>query len=198
MAKESKGFFGLSNVHIAFIGDDNEYETPIHVPGGVRLTFGTENDTEGFNADNDPNYIITGSTSSASGEMEMASFPDAVIARMLGWEIDKNGALVQVSDGVSNPFAIMYRNEGDAAPRAGVIYKVTATAPEDEYETGSDIKTATVPYTASVVEISGRKMTKATLRKEANEAAFGTFFDSVYKPEFDTVSGTPDTPEVTE
>lgn len=193
MAKENKIRYGLCNVHIAFIGDGNKYETPIKVPGAVHLTYSAEGDQEGFNADNDPNYGITSSSSSATGNLEMASFPDEVIARMLGWEIDKNGALAQTTDGVPCPFAMMYQVEGDVTPRAGVIYKITASVPEDDNETGTDVKTVDLPYTASVVEMGGRKMAKLTLEKAKSPEAYATFFNSVYEPDF---SATPGTPEV--
>lgn len=198
MAKETKVWYGLSNVHIAFIGKDGKYETPIKVPGAVHLTYAAEGDQEGFNADNNPNYGIISSSSSASGNLEMAAFPDEVIARMLGWEIDKNGALAQCTDGVPTAFAMMYQVEGDVAPRANVIYEITATVPEDDNETGTDVKTTSLPYTASVVEMGGRKMAKLTLRKEANPTAFATFYDSVYEPDFTPVSGTPDVEQGTE
>src|SRR5690606_14667744 len=107
---QNKVTFGLELVHIAFL-DDQAYtqpawETPIRIPGAVRFTPTTVGETVNFYADNTLYFTYT-ANGGYTAELEMANVPDAILAEMLGWEIDDNGMVVEVAGAIPRPFALM-------------------------------------------------------------------------------------------
>lgn len=186
-ATDNKVYFGLSNVHVAFSNGEGTWETPVHVPGAVELTTDAEGDQNIFYADNGP-YYTANANAGYTGELTMADIPDEILSKMLGWLIDDNGALVEISDGVPTTFALMFEIQGDKVPRRHVIYNVTLSRPSDDYQTTEDTTEINPPsfdYTATVVNIDGRNLVTAKLKKnETNGEQFDQFFKQVYVPTF--------------
>ncbi|WP_291353390.1 major tail protein [Desulfosporosinus sp.] len=88
---DNKVTFGLEKVHIAFKDLTNvtqpAWETPIAIPGAVSFKPKAEGKDSTFYADNGSYYVST-SNNGYTADLEMALVPDAVLAEMLGWEID--------------------------------------------------------------------------------------------------------------
>lgn len=182
----NKVLFGLSNVHVAKQTGTGTYDTPVAMPGAVNMTIDAEGDQEVFYADNMA-YYTANSNAGYTGELEIADIPNDVLAWMLGWTVDKNGALVEVADGVPIPFALMFDVQGDAKARSTVYYNVTANRPSDEWSTTEDTTTVTtkkLPFTATPAKIGGKNVVRSVIEStEANKAIYDTFYTKVYTPD---------------
>lgn len=184
---ENKVLFGLDKVHIAFSDGQGGYEKPVAVKGAVELTLDPEGDQNIFYADNIAYYTVN-SNAGYSGELSMAKIPNEILAKMLGWIVDKNGALVEVADGVPTTFALMYDVQGDIKPRHGVTYNITANRPSEDWSTKEDtteVNPFVLPYTASAIEVEGiGNVVRANIElTESNKEAYDSFFTKVYMPE---------------
>lgn len=193
---DNKVTFGLERVHIAFVDADATtqpaWETPIPIPGAVRWTPSTVGDSSTFYADNSA-YFVTTSNNGYTGELEMALVPDAILARMLGWKIDTNGMLVEVSDGNPEKFALLGQVQGDQKNRRFVYYDCQASRPAKERTTkGETIEVATdvLSLAISPIEIDDQMIVKGDLEQNAtNTTAYNGFFTSVYTPTFSAGGG---------
>ena len=184
----NKVTFGLEKVHIAFLDDSGaspSWETPIAIPGAVGFTPSPEGDETKFYADNGL-YFAAITNDGYTADLEVALFPDEVIAEMLGWVIDDNGMLVEVADGRPKPFALLAQIQGDKRPRRFVYYKCQAGRPSKEYTTKGetvDVATDTLNMTIMPVEVDGRRIVKGTIEKnEENATEFDGFFSDVLTP----------------
>lgn len=180
--------FGLDNVAIAMLKDDESgYETPVSIPGAVKLTTSPEGDNEVFYADNGPYYTIA-TNAGYTGDLEMALIPDDIKAKILGWEIDQNGALVEVADAVAQPFALLYEINGDKQKRRNVFYSCTVSRPEEENSTTEDSAspaTETLSITMIPREINDKKVTKLSIEPtEKNKEVYNSFYTAVLEPVF--------------
>ncbi|MNR93713.1 hypothetical protein D3C72_247730 [compost metagenome] len=195
MAK-NKVTYGLEKVHIAFFDESNAsqpaWETPVPIPGAVRWTPEAQGDTNTFYADNGP-YAVFSSNNGYNGELEMALIPDDILAKMIGWEIDSNGMLVEVTDGIPKKFAILGQVQGDQKNRRFVYYDCQANRPAKERTTkGESIEVATdvLSMVVSPIEIGGRTIVKGDLElSDTNATAYNAFFTSVYTPVFTPPAG---------
>lgn len=187
---ENKITFGLDRVHIAFYDDttppDNPvWEKPIHIRGAVRWTPSTVGDSTPFYADNTTYYVVT-SNNGYTGELEMALLPDEIKARINGWIIDDNGALVEVSDGKPEKFALLGQVQGDKRNRRFVYYDCSASRTAKEEATkGESVEPTTEVMNVNVspIVIDDRQVVKTDLEQSStNTAAFNGFFDEVYLP----------------
>ena len=188
---QNKVTFGLEKVHIAFLDDTSPtqpaWENPIPILGAVRWTPTPVGESSTFYADNTAYFVAT-SNNGYTGELEVANIPDAVLAEMMGWEIDSNGAIIEVSDAIPKPFALLGQVLGDKRNRRFVYYHCTATRPSKERQTkGESITPATdvLSITVSPIEINGRMIVKGDIElSDTNKDVFDSFFDSVYLPTF--------------
>ena len=188
---QNKVTFGLEKVHIAFVDDTSPtqpaWKTPIHIPGAVRWTPTTVGESSTFYADNTAYFTVT-ANNGYTGELELANVPDAVLAEMLGWEIDQNGMIVEVSDAIPKPFALMGQVLGDKRNRRFVYYHCVASRPAKERTTKNESITPTtdvLSLTISPIEIDGKKIVKGDIElSDTNQSVFNSFFNSVYVPTF--------------
>ncbi|WP_010278801.1 major tail protein [Paenibacillus senegalensis] len=185
---QNKVTFGLERVHIAFLdesGNTPTWETPIPIPGAVRWTPTAVGESSTFYADNNAYFTIT-ANNGYTGELEMALVPDEVQAEMLGWVIDDNGMLVEISDAIPRKFALLGQVQGDKRNRRFVYYDCQASRPAKERTTkGESVEVATdvLNLTVSPTEIEGIRVVKGDLElSDTNAAAYNSFFDSVYVP----------------
>lgn len=187
----NKVTFGLEKVHIAFLDetlpDQPTWKAPVAVPGAVRWSPSTVGEESTFYADNTAYFVAT-SNNGYTGELEMALVPDEILAEMLGWEIDDNGMLVEVSNAMPKKFALMGQVQGDKKNRRFVYYDCQASRPAKERTTkGENIEVTTdvLAMTVSPIEIDGRTIVKGDLElSDTNAAAYNAFFTSVYTPTF--------------
>jgi phi13 family phage major tail protein len=182
---ENKVKFGLSNVHIAKITENEgaiTYETPFAMPGAVSLSADPEGETTPFYADNIKYYIAT-SNQGYTGDLEIAMTPDEFLTQILGQVADSNGALFESADDLNARFALMGEIEGDKKKRRFVYFDCTAARPSAEMNTNEDSKepqTDTISITMS--PRSTDKAIKAVIEPtEENQSVYDTFFTKVYE-----------------
>lgn len=180
--------YGLSNVHIWPKTGDTEWGEPIKIPGAVNLSMSPEGTSELFFADNGP-YFDTISNNGWSGEVEIAKIPDEFYVVALGWRIDANGALVEVSDAVAKPFAFGFEVMGDKQRRRTVYFECTAQRPNDENKTvEATVTPKTEKFSINAIPVefaNGERSAKLTLPKsETNTAVYDAFFTNVVTPDF--------------
>lgn len=187
---DNKVRFGLSNVAIALMKDDNTYETPVKIPGAVSLSVSPEGDSDVFYADNTAYYTVA-TNAGYTGDLEGAIFPDDIKAKILGWEIDNNNALVEVTDAVAKPFALLFEVNGDQKKRRSVFYSCTASRPEEENSTTEDstsVTTETLSLTMVSRDFSDKKVTKLSIEpNDTNKEAYDGFYTKVLEPDFASV-----------
>lgn len=180
----NKVMFGLEKVHVAF-KDTEGYSTPTAIPGAVNLALTAEGDTSTFYADNIAYFQMT-SNNGYTGDLEMALVPDSVLAEMLGWEIDNNGMLVEVADGIQKEFALLFEVKGNAKNKRYVYYNCKASRPAQEHGTKTESvepNTQTLNLTVSPVEIDDKLITKGGLElSETNVSVYNAFFSEVVTP----------------
>jgi phi13 family phage major tail protein len=184
----NKVLFGLENVYIAFLDEDTvEWEAPAPIPGAVNLTLSPEGDQAIFYADN-ISYYVTNTNNGYSGSIEFALVPDTVLADMLGWEIDANGMLVEVADGLPQTFALLFEVSGNEAKKRYCFYKCTASRPKVEHETSTDKtdpKTQPLDITISPLEVDDVLIVKSAIeRTVANASVFDAWFTAVTEPTY--------------
>ncbi len=182
---ENKVKFGLSNVHIAKITEENgniTYGTPFKMPGAKSLTADPEGGSTPFYADN-IKYYIANSNQGYAGDLEVAMLVKEFFTEILGQKEDTNRALFETADDVNARFALMGEIEGDVKKRRFVYFDCTATRPGAEMNTIEESKepqTDTVSITMS--PRSSDKAIKAVIEpSETNQEIYNTFFDKVYE-----------------
>lgn len=189
--------FGLRNVHVAFRQTDASdgspvWDTPVPIAGAIGFRPTPEGEEFTLYAD-DTIYFSAVRNTGYSAELEMALIPDDILASMLNWPIDDEGALVEDADALPAPFALMGQVDGDAAQRRFVYYECRASRPSREERTkeaslspSNDVLSLTI----SPVEIDEKPLVRAVMEKttensnESSAGAYDTFFDDVYIPTF--------------
>ena len=182
---ENKVRYGLFDVHIAVMDDQGGYEAPIPIPGAVHLTTSPEGSSSTFWADNGA-YVVTTTNAGYTGELEMALIPDEVKQQILPYEIDGNGALVEVADRQAKSFALLFAVAGDSKDRRNAFYRCKADRPSDDAKTTEGESTPTtekIPLTMSPATIAGRRVTKLSIEdNERGRDAYANFYKSVLLP----------------
>lgn len=188
---QNKVTFGLEKVHIAFFDDQAPqqpaWKTPIPIPGAVRWTPTAVGESSTFYADNTVYFTVT-ANNGYTGELELANVPDAILAEMLGWEIDSNGMIVEVADALPKKFALLGQVQGDKRNRRFVYYDCQASRPAKERTTKGEsieISGIVLNLTVSPIEINGKAIVKGDIElSDTNAEVYNSFFDAVYVPVF--------------
>ncbi|WP_124061633.1 major tail protein [Gordonibacter sp. Marseille-P4307] len=188
-ANQNKVQYGLSNVHVAFAKGDG-YDAPIHVPGAVQLTADPEGGEKVFYADNTTYYVVN-KKDGYKGSLELALFPEAVRARMLGDYIDASGHYVEDANGKPEHFALLAQVEGDVSERGICYFDVVAARPKSENKTAEgDVEVQTESADISMLNKrfadTGVTTPKMVVHKE--DADWTTFFTKVPAPKAKTAS----------
>ena len=201
MTELNKVRFGLSKLTVFFRNDDDQsgnpqWESPISIPGITQCSRTAQTNSDDFYADNVLYYRANADTGDEI-TLTTALFPDDVKARMLGWAVDSNGALVRTTDGTPEEFAVAYQVEGDKKARAKVVYSCIASVPDETAETKGEnisVQTEELSVRSKAVTINGRKVVDAVLNESDSPEAFAAFFNSVYVPQFETGESGTSTP----
>lgn len=187
---ENKVKFGLSNVHIAKITEENgviTYGVPVKIPGAVSLSTEPEGESTPFYADNIKYYIAV-SNQGYKGDLEIAITPKEFLKQILGQEEDENGALIENADDMQARFALLGEIDGDVKKRRFVYYDCTATRPNTNARTTQESKepqTDTIPITMSAR--TSDKAIKAVIEpNQTNQAIYNSFFTEVYEKDATT------------
>jgi phi13 family phage major tail protein len=172
-------------------GGATGYGTPQAIPGAVEFTPAPEGAEVKYYADNTPYFVYT-VNNGYKGPLKMALVPDAILAEMLGWPIDDNGAVIEIDDGMPKKFALMGQIQGDAKNRRFVYYDCQAARPSKTHKT----KTETIEPAEDTLDLiilpidmdvdgTTRGVVKGNLElSDTNAAAYNGFFDTVYMPTF--------------
>lgn len=174
--------FGLSNFHYAFLSEDGSWEKPVPIPGIVNCNKSPNVSSMDFYADN-VLYAHEQNDMGDSIEVEMALFPDSFKARALGWRIDGNGALVRVSGGRPEKFAVMYQVQGDVKNRRKVVYECFAALPTEAATTKGEsleVSTESMTITSTPHAFGEELVVEATLNQ--GDEGYDSAFEQVYVP----------------
>jgi len=186
----NKILYGLKDVHVAFRAADDSageavWDTPIAIPGAIGFRPSPEGEEFKQYADNGV-YFTDKANTGYSADLEMALIPDSVIAAMFNWPIDANGAIIEDTDALAAPFALMGQIEGDSKGRRFVYYECRASRPSPEERTKEAsiaARTDVLPLIITPVEIDGASITRAYMEEsETNTVEYAAFFDDVYIP----------------
>jgi len=187
--------YGLKNLHIAMRLDDDSageptWDTPVAIPGVIGFKPTTEGEEVKQYADNIVYFTAT-TNNGYTADLETALIPDAVLADILNWVEDANGALVEDADALPAPFALMGQVEGDDKNRRFVYYECRAARPEREEKTKEATitpATDTIRLTITPIVIGDMTVTKAVMQEsDTNTAEYAGFFEAVYTPVEDSV-----------
>lgn len=139
--------FGLKNVHIFPILNEKpdgtpEYDDGFAIPGAVNLALDKDGDVKPFYADN-IKYYVTVTNNGYEGDLEIAVITDDFRIKILRYEKDENGVLIEDSTKEIVPFAMTYEEDGDKDGTRFCLYKGTATRPSLNAQTTQESKEPT-------------------------------------------------------
>ena len=183
---KNKVKFGLSNVHIFPIKNETStattYGEVIKIPGAVNLTLSASGDDNTFYAD-DIAYFKMWANNGYEGDLEMAILPEEFLITILGQRKDSSGAVVESANDISKDFAMAFEFQGDVKRTRNILYKVTASRPDDEHATVTETKE---PQTDSISIAALPRMNDQLIkaRIEEGKTGYSTFYDKVYEPKF--------------
>lgn len=198
--------YGLKNVHYAIATIDELTNTATYGdvkpwPGAVSLSMDAQGDVTKFRADN-VDYWVGRANNGYEGDLETALIPEDFRRTVLGDFEDSNGVLVEDAGAPTIAFALMFQFEGDQKAMRHVLYNCTASRPAVNGQTTEETiepQTETVTITAVAIHNSALDKDLIKARISQDEAAYSTWFDSVYQPttlatyytvSFDTDGGT--------
>lgn len=185
--------YGLSNVYYAkaTIGSDGSatYETPVAILGAVSMSMTPQGSNEPFYADN-IKYYVTASNSGYEGDLEVALIPDSFRKDILGEIETSDGVLIEQTDAVAVPFALLFQFEGDDKGTRHVFYNCTATRPNVEGQTKEDSTTpSTETLTISCASVynanldGGKNIVKGRCLNDGKSASvYASWNSAVYQP----------------
>lgn len=182
----AKVLWGIERVHYAILDETaGTYGTPKAIPGAVNLGLSAEGENVDFYADN-IKYFNASSNNGYSGDLEMAKFTDEFLQDALGWTVDANGAIAEVSSAIQKPFALMFEIKGDTNNRRYVYYNVKASRPSRTHATQSEsIEVGTETATLSIIPKAFDDVNYIGQYIEpslSNATAYNAWFTSVYEP----------------
>ena len=180
---KNKVKFGLSNVHIFPITDEEDgkpiYGEAIVFKGAVNLSLDTEGDSNDFYADDIPYYNIF-ANNGYSGDLEMALVTDEFRVKILGFEEDANGAIIENIDAKPSNFAMAFEFKGDKNKVRRIYYNVSASRPSDSHGT----VTETVEPETETIKIKALPRTDTNdvnAKLEEGQTGYDTFYDKPYE-----------------
>lgn len=171
--------------------EEYAFATPQPVNGSVSFSADPQGDEYNFYADNAPYYSVT-TNSGYTGDLEIALMPDATLVNLLGFEVDDNGLVLEIQDGVQKSFALLAQFDGDSKNRKIVYYNCKASRPKNERKTnkeGIEVQTETYPLVIQPMEINGKNVVKGHIEllntpTAGNTSAYNNFFSVVQLPTF--------------
>ena len=180
---KNKVKFGLSNVHIFPINDEEDgkpiYGEAIVFKGAVTLGLDVEGDNNDFYADDIPYYNIFANNGYA-GDLEMALVTDEFRVKILGFEEDANGAIIENINASPRNFAMAFEFKGDKNKVRRLYYNVSASRPSDSHGTITETvepETETIKIKA----IARRDTGDINVKLEEGQAGYDTFYTKPYE-----------------
>lgn len=195
MAETNKVQFGLSNVHVGTVTDNDgeiTFSVPQSYPGAVSLTLDAEGDQSTFYADNVA-YFVTSTNNGYTGELEMAYLFDWFEKEYLGAKESNEGMIVETSDTFTQMAYLMFQFEGDQNATKYIIYNCTFSRPSTEGNTKEDTTeptTVTLSFTSIPLVTEFGNIVKAKVPSAAsNYAKFFTTAPAVPTEKAEQVRG---------
>jgi phi13 family phage major tail protein len=185
MGSANKVKFGLEQVHVAFSDGTGGWNAPTPIPGAVNLSINPDGGESAFYADN-KKYYVRYSNNGYTGTLEMALIPTEVLVEMLGWEIDDNGMMVEITNGQPKEFALLGQVLGDVRNRRFVYYRCKASRPAENAATTTENvtpTTETLNLTILPIELEGKQAVKGVIEPDVtNLPIYNAFFEQVTLP----------------
>lgn len=177
MADNNKVEFGISNLIIGTYTDTNgtvTLGTPYHQKGAVSLSLEPEGDSNEFYADN-MIYWSGFSDNGFSGSLEVARFDTDAKKDFFGYAETAGGGIAAIKGATKPPVYIAFQTEGDAEARRVIIYNVTLSGINREFNTIEDSKE---PVTESCdITVVGDNTTGITVASyKPGDSAYSTLF----------------------
>lgn len=191
---ENKIKFGLEKVAVAVATIDASnnsatYATPIMVPGARSISLEPQGELTKWFADNIAYYIIN-DNQGYEGDLEVARFPDAVMAAIWSIATAANAVQYENSDAEAVHFALMFEFKGDLKKARHVFYNCTATRPavgSATQEDSTEPQTETTTVTATPIYVPALEKNVVRGKCYEGDAAYDDWYTTVTLP---TVSGT--------
>lgn len=177
MADNNKVEFGISNLYIGTYTDTNgtvTLGTPYHQKGAVSLSLEPEGDSNEFYADN-MIYWSGFSDNGFSGSLEVARFDTDAKKDFFGYAVTAGGGIAAIKGATKPPVYIAFQTEGDAEARRVIMYNVTLSGINREFNTIEDSKE---PVTESCdITVVGDNTTGITVASyKPGDSAYSTLF----------------------
>ena len=158
------------------------YAAPIKVPGTVSLQLESDSSSDPFYADGIAYYTPSGS-SSTTGTLENALFPNAVLKDIFGYVEDTNGNLVE-TDGAVKEFGMQFACDSDDGEVYFTYFRVNASKPGINLTTNAPSATVnpqSVNLTASAINLTGgQTVIKSFADKTASN--YANYFTAIALP----------------
>lgn len=133
--------FGLCNCYYALltIGTDGtpSWAAPVAIPNAKDITYDRNVSETPVYADNKLIYVVKSETG-ASATLNVTLLTDEVKQALLGHKTDSKGHNIEVINGHTIYFALIYQIEGDTKARRSVILKCSAKLGSESSSTKSD------------------------------------------------------------
>ena len=168
--------FNIKNVHYAKKIAEDDYETPIAIPGAVSFSLEQQGELSPFWADG-IKYYVSASNGGYEGDLEVALIPDSFRKDILGEVADNNGVLFENANSTTKEFALGFEIDGDIGPTKFWFYNCTATRPSVEATTTEDTKEPNVDK----LTISCASTTDGTVRAKTTGDTEDTILKNWYK-----------------
>lgn len=189
MADTNKVKYGLEHVYVAVATIDPDtntatYATPIHIPGARSLSMEPQGEMSEWYADNIV-YYVTNANNGYQGDLEVARFPDTVMAAIWAIATAANGLQYEAADTQAVHFALLFEFSGDQQKTRHVFYNCTATRPTVSGSTTEDtIEPQTETCTITATSINVAALSKEVVKAKCNEgdAAYASWYTAVVQP----------------
>lgn len=183
MAETNKVRYGLSNIHIYPVQSETSqkitYGEAILIPGAVSMSIDPQGDANEFFADNII-YFAEYSNNGYEAELEIALIPEEFETKILGYEKDSNGAIVENVGAKPTNFALAFEFEGDKKKTRHILYYCSASRPKME---GKTVESKKDPQTdklkLKVIPQPGTNNIKTKVLQ--GEKAYETFYAKPYE-----------------
>lgn len=188
-SQKNKVKFGLEKVAFAVATIDETdntatYATPIMCPGARNISLAPQGELTKWYADNIA-YYITNDNNGYEGDLEVAHFPDEVMAAIWGIAAGANGVRYEDVNLEAVHFALLFEFKGDKSKTRYAFYNCVATRPavaSATIEDSTEPQTETSTITATAIHVSG--LNKDIVRGECSEddTAYSSWYTAVTLP----------------
>lgn len=189
MADTNKVKYGLEKVYVAVATIDTDtntatYATPIHIPGARSLSMEPQGEMSEWYADNIV-YYVTNANNGYQGDLEVARFPDSVLAAIWAIATAGNGIQYEDADTQAVHFALLFEFSGDKQKTRHVFYNCTATRPTISGTTTEETiepQTESCQVTATSIHVAA--LDKDIIKGKCNEgdSAYANWYEAVTLP----------------